>query len=256
MGDRRPGYFTDADHSDHLHVGFKQAIDPSWKPPAGRHRRIGGRGRARRGGGDTRTGDRRQPRHAVVRGGARGGRAGDASRTLSFQAVPAAAGGPPPPAEPAAATGRGGGGAAPAPPGAPPAPPTAPADPALTSGLGQEAAARSAADGVTEPAGPKALAALAEALKYKGTPYLWGGSNPETGFDCSGLVQWAYAKQGIQTGRTTYDQIASRSARRSIATSFCPATRLLPQRQRRRPSRRDLDGRRQVPARPAAPATS
>jgi hypothetical protein len=56
-------------------------------------------------------------------------------------------------------------------------------------------------------AGAKAFAALAEAMKYKGTPYLWGGSNPKTGFDCSGLVQWAYAKQGITTGRTTYDQI-------------------------------------------------
>jgi hypothetical protein len=56
-------------------------------------------------------------------------------------------------------------------------------------------------------AGAKALAALAEAMKYKGTAYQWGGSNPRTGFDCSGLVQWAYAKQGIQTGRTTYDQI-------------------------------------------------
>jgi hypothetical protein len=56
-------------------------------------------------------------------------------------------------------------------------------------------------------AGAKAVAALDEAMKYKGTDYLWGGSNPKTGFDCSGLVQWAYAKQGITTGRTTYDQI-------------------------------------------------
>ena len=28
-----PGYFTDAAHSNHIHVGFKQAITPDWKPP-------------------------------------------------------------------------------------------------------------------------------------------------------------------------------------------------------------------------------
>jgi cell wall-associated NlpC family hydrolase len=56
-------------------------------------------------------------------------------------------------------------------------------------------------------AGPKASAALKEALRYKGTPYLWGGSSPKTGFDCSGLVQWAYAKQGIQIPRVTDQQI-------------------------------------------------
>ena len=29
-----PGYFTDAGHQDHLHLGFKTEIDPNWKPPA------------------------------------------------------------------------------------------------------------------------------------------------------------------------------------------------------------------------------
>ena len=29
-----PGYFTDAGHQDHVHVGFKQEIDKSWAPPA------------------------------------------------------------------------------------------------------------------------------------------------------------------------------------------------------------------------------
>ena len=28
-----PGYFTDAGHQDHLHLGFKKEIDPSWSPP-------------------------------------------------------------------------------------------------------------------------------------------------------------------------------------------------------------------------------
>ena len=29
-----PGYFTDAAHQNHLHIGFKEAIPPDWKPPA------------------------------------------------------------------------------------------------------------------------------------------------------------------------------------------------------------------------------
>ena len=29
-----PGYFTDAAHQNHLHIGFKEAITPDWKPPA------------------------------------------------------------------------------------------------------------------------------------------------------------------------------------------------------------------------------
>jgi hypothetical protein len=56
-------------------------------------------------------------------------------------------------------------------------------------------------------AGPRALAAVAEAKKYLGTPYKWGGSSPSTGFDCSGVVQWAYAKAGIQIPRTSEQQI-------------------------------------------------
>jgi hypothetical protein len=55
--------------------------------------------------------------------------------------------------------------------------------------------------------GPKAQAALAEVRRHLGTPYQWGGSTPETGFDCSGLVQWAYAKAGVRIPRVTYDQI-------------------------------------------------
>ena len=56
-------------------------------------------------------------------------------------------------------------------------------------------------------AGRRALIALTQVKTQLGTPYLWGGSSPDTGFDCSGLVQWAYAKAGISIPRVTDQQI-------------------------------------------------
>lgn len=48
---------------------------------------------------------------------------------------------------------------------------------------------------------------LAEATSHIGTPYVWGGASPITGFDCSGLIQWSYKEAlGIQLTRTTYTQ--------------------------------------------------
>ncbi|MGM0338561.1 hypothetical protein IGK47_001640 [Enterococcus sp. AZ007] len=45
-----------------------------------------------------------------------------------------------------------------------------------------------------------------EALKYQGYPYVFGGSNPQTSFDCSGIVQWCFAKVGINLPRTAQAQ--------------------------------------------------
>jgi cell wall-associated NlpC family hydrolase len=40
-------------------------------------------------------------------------------------------------------------------------------------------------------------------------PYDWGGITPGVGFDCSGLVQWAYAQVGIALPRTTGQQVSA-----------------------------------------------
>jgi cell wall-associated NlpC family hydrolase len=61
--------------------------------------------------------------------------------------------------------------------------------------------------GAGSHAGRRALVAVAEVKKQLGTPYRWGGSSPKTGFDCSGLMQWAYAKAGIRLPRVSEQQI-------------------------------------------------
>lgn len=48
-------------------------------------------------------------------------------------------------------------------------------------------------------------AMLAEAEKYLGYPYVWGGASPSTSFDCSGYVSWVVNHSGWNFGRLTAD---------------------------------------------------
>lgn len=51
--------------------------------------------------------------------------------------------------------------------------------------------------------------AIDTAKKYLGTDYVFGGSTPETGFDCSGLTQYAFGKAGIDLPRNSQEQAKS-----------------------------------------------
>jgi cell wall-associated NlpC family hydrolase len=96
-------------------------------------------------------------------------------------------------------------------------PPPAGASPAATGGTpGGGAPAGTALDaaagGAGAPSGdpnfasPAAHAAYEAAHKELGVPYLYGGESPQAGFDCSGLMQWAYHQAGINLPRVADQQ--------------------------------------------------
>ncbi len=55
-----------------------------------------------------------------------------------------------------------------------------------------------------------------DALSHLGEPYVWGGENPESGFDCSGLVKYLYGQHGVALPR-----VADAQAR--VGTSIPPS---------------------------------
>ena len=57
---------------------------------------------------------------------------------------------------------------------------------------------------VRPPAPTRAERAVKVALDAVGTPYRWGGESPATGFDCSGLVRWAYGRVGLDLPHNSY----------------------------------------------------
>jgi cell wall-associated NlpC family hydrolase len=50
---------------------------------------------------------------------------------------------------------------------------------------------------------------LATADRYVGTRYRYGGESPAEGFDCSGFVQFVFARHGVELPRTSYQQVSA-----------------------------------------------
>lgn len=55
------------------------------------------------------------------------------------------------------------------------------------------------------------------AKQWMGTPYVWGGNTPGKGLDCSGLVQQAFRKVGIELPRVAADQARAGTKVESLA---------------------------------------
>jgi hypothetical protein len=60
-------------------------------------------------------------------------------------------------------------------------------------------------------------AVVAEAQKYLGVPYLWGGTDPAKGLDCSGFTQLVFGNLGIDLPRTSSQQATAGTAVASLA---------------------------------------
>lgn len=56
-----------------------------------------------------------------------------------------------------------------------------------------------------------------QAKKYIGVPYVWGGTDPAKGMDCSGFVQRVYRDLGIELPRVTWDQMTKGTPVASLA---------------------------------------
>ncbi|MFE9421876.1 NlpC/P60 family protein [Kitasatospora sp. NPDC006697] len=72
---------------------------------------------------------------------------------------------------------------------------------------------------VASTGGSHASAAVAAAITRLGMPYVYGATGP-TSFDCSGLMQWAYAQAGVSLPRTSEEQA---SAGTNIGTDISKA---------------------------------
>ncbi len=60
--------------------------------------------------------------------------------------------------------------------------------------------------GVLDRAGTQGSAVVQTAMSYSGCPYVYGGTDPATGIDCSAFVRLVFARHGINLPRTAREQ--------------------------------------------------
>ena len=84
---------------------------------------------------------------------------------------------------------------------------------AATAGLDATSATSSGSSTATA----SESAVVAEAQKYIGVPYLWGGTDPSKGLDCSGFTQLVYGNLGVDLPRTSSQQATAGRPVASVA---------------------------------------
>jgi hypothetical protein len=77
---------------------------------------------------------------------------------------------------------------------------------ATAAGLSGTSGTSSSSQGALSGSGSAVVQA---ASKYLGVPYAWGGTDPASGLDCSGLVQRVYSDLGVSLPRTASQQATS-----------------------------------------------
>ncbi len=74
-------------------------------------------------------------------------------------------------------------------------------------------------NGLSADAGTAGQQAVAIAKKYLGVQYKWGGTDPSTGLDCSGLTQLVYGQLGVSLPRVAADQAKTGTKVDSLASA-------------------------------------
>ena len=82
---------------------------------------------------------------------------------------------------------------------------------AAAAAAAREAATSGGGGTIAPPPAPNGnvAAVLAAAYSVIGLPYQWGGTSPETGFDCSGFTAWAWSHAGVYLPHSSAAQYSS-----------------------------------------------
>lgn len=85
------------------------------------------------------------------------------------------------------------------------------------AGLGSSLGALSGSPTANPAGAVTGDAVVADAKKYVGVPYVWGGTNPAVGMDCSGFVQRVFKDLGVDLPRVVSDQMRQGTPVASLA---------------------------------------